>query len=60
MFIKALSATLLAIAFTQVAAVPATTYPEVVPGPGMPSLEELGLTSEQLYTMKPSFGACHL
>jgi hypothetical protein len=25
-------------------------YPEVIPGPGLPSLEELGLTSEDLYT----------
>ncbi|KAM3447400.1 hypothetical protein MY3296_008751 [Beauveria thailandica] len=29
-------------------------YPEVVPGPGLPSLESLGLTSEQLYTMEPA------
>lgn len=27
-------------------------YPEVIPGPGLPSLAELGLTSEELYTMK--------
>ncbi|KAJ6785327.1 hypothetical protein PWT90_02594 [Aphanocladium album] len=26
-------------------------YPEVIPGPGMPSLASLNLTSEQLYTM---------
>lgn len=26
-------------------------YPEVVPGPGLPSLEEVGLTSAQLYQM---------
>ncbi|KAJ3719156.1 hypothetical protein C8R42DRAFT_628616 [Lentinula raphanica] len=32
-----------------------TTYPEVVPGPGLPSLAELNLTSEALYTMTPSF-----
>lgn len=25
----------------------------VVPGPGLPTLEELGLTSEQLYAMEP-------
>jgi hypothetical protein len=30
-----------------------TIYPEVIPGPGLPSLAELGLTSAQLYTMKP-------
>ncbi|OAA71188.1 hypothetical protein ISF_01739 [Cordyceps fumosorosea ARSEF 2679] len=28
-------------------------YPEVVPGPGLPSLQELGLTTEQLYSMGP-------
>lgn len=26
----------------------------VVPGPGLPTLEELGLTSEELYAMTPS------
>ncbi|KAH6713543.1 hypothetical protein BKA61DRAFT_674160 [Leptodontidium sp. MPI-SDFR-AT-0119] len=31
-----------------------TFYPEVIPGPGMPSLAELGLTSEQLYTTTPN------
>ncbi|KAM0740123.1 hypothetical protein ACQRIT_005307 [Beauveria bassiana] len=29
-------------------------YPEVVPGPGLPSLESLGLTSEDLYKMEPA------
>ena len=29
----------------------AITYPEVVPGPGLPSLAELGLTSAELYNM---------
>ncbi|KAM3498419.1 hypothetical protein MY10362_008261 [Beauveria mimosiformis] len=29
-------------------------YPEIVPGPGLPSLESLGLTLEQLYKMKPA------
>ncbi|KAF9523320.1 hypothetical protein CPB83DRAFT_898897 [Crepidotus variabilis] len=28
-------------------------YPEVIPGPGLPSLESLGLTSKDLYTTKP-------
>ncbi|KAF4635090.1 hypothetical protein G7Y89_g3017 [Cudoniella acicularis] len=28
-------------------------YPEVIPGPGLPSLTSLNLTSEQLYTMTP-------
>lgn len=33
-----------------VSAVPAPDeYPEVIPGPGMPSLESLGLTSKDLY-----------
>lgn len=38
-----------------ITALPATTseqiYPEVIPGPGLPSLAELNLTSAQLYTM---------
>lgn len=29
------------------------TYPEVIPGPGMPSLASLGLTSADLYQMTP-------
>ncbi|KAJ2980575.1 hypothetical protein NQ176_g2556 [Zarea fungicola] len=39
--------------FSLAAAAPAaeSKYPEVIPGPGLPSLESLGLTSEQLYTM---------
>jgi hypothetical protein len=28
---------------------------EVIPGPGLPTLQELGLTSEDLYNMTPSF-----
>lgn len=33
-----------------VAAVPSPfDYPEVIPGPGLPSLASLGLTSKQLY-----------
>lgn len=33
----------------------AKTYPEVIPGPGLPSLASLGLTSEMLYEMpRPS------
>ncbi|KAJ4001235.1 hypothetical protein F5050DRAFT_31301 [Lentinula boryana] len=31
------------------------TYPEVIPGPGLPTLAELNLTSEALYTMTPNF-----
>jgi hypothetical protein len=30
-----------------------TVYPDVVPGPGLPSLAELGVTSTELYTTKP-------
>ncbi|KAH9475652.1 hypothetical protein JR316_0011209 [Psilocybe cubensis] len=30
-----------------------TVYPDVIPGPGFPSLESLNLTSKDLYTMKP-------
>lgn len=33
------------------AAPAAQVYPEVIPGPGLPSLAELGLTSAQLYQM---------
>lgn len=32
----------------------ATQFPEVIPGPGLPSLAELGLTSKDLYTMTPA------
>jgi hypothetical protein len=32
----------------------ALAYREVIPGPGLPSLAELGLTSEMLYTIKPN------
>jgi hypothetical protein len=44
---------LVALAFaSNVAAVPtAETYPEVIPGPGIPSLASLGLTSADLYKM---------
>lgn len=28
-----------------------STVPEVIPGPGMPSLESLGLTSEYLFSL---------
>ena len=31
-------------------------YPEVIPGPGLPSLAELNLTSAQLYEMKTPEG----
>ncbi|KAH9475647.1 hypothetical protein JR316_0011202 [Psilocybe cubensis] len=30
-----------------------TVYPDVIPGPGLPSLEFLNLTSKDLYTMTP-------
>lgn len=38
------------------AAIPASekTYPDVIPGPGLPSLASLGLTSPQLYTSEHS------
>ncbi|CEJ82904.1 hypothetical protein VHEMI02945 [[Torrubiella] hemipterigena] len=41
-----------------IAAAGETKYPEVVPGPGLPSLAQLGLTSAQLYQMgtPKSFG----
>lgn len=42
---------LLALAsISRVAAVPSPSeYPEVIPGPGLPSLASLGLTSKDLY-----------
>jgi len=35
-------------------AVPTSDYPEVIPGPGLPSLESIGLTSKMLYEMTSS------
>lgn len=49
-FVKAVVATL----NTKVTTVVARDWPEVVPGPGLPSLESLNLTSAELYEMKPS------
>lgn len=38
----------------------AAKVPEVIPGPGLPSLKSLGLTSADLYAMgKPAGGECH-
>lgn len=52
-----MSALLLSLAFGAATALPAVetvkTYPEVIPGPGLPSLASLNLTSVDLYTMKP-------
>lgn len=39
---------------TEVTTVVARDWPEVVPGPGLPSLESLNLTSAELYEMKPT------
>jgi hypothetical protein len=46
---------LLSVAVATASALPAVdrVYPEVIPGPGLPTLAELNLTSAQLYTMKP-------
>ncbi|OBT71545.1 hypothetical protein VF21_09849 [Pseudogymnoascus sp. 05NY08] len=41
------------IALASMIAVASASYPEFTPGKGMPSLEELGLTSEQLFTTPP-------
>lgn len=38
----------------EIAAVVARDYPEVVPGPGLPSLASLNLTSAELYEMVPT------
>ena len=40
---------LLFMCLQQVAAQPSSVVPEVIPGPGLPSLAELGLTSAELY-----------
>ncbi|KAF9523321.1 hypothetical protein CPB83DRAFT_910754 [Crepidotus variabilis] len=32
-----------------------TVYPEFIPGPGLPSLKSLNLTSKNLYDMKPQW-----
>ncbi|MCJ1482551.1 hypothetical protein MMC06_002717 [Schaereria dolodes] len=49
---------LLLYTFTHAAAVPASAihkvYPEVRPGPGLPSLASIGLTSAELYEMTPN------
>ncbi|OBT83065.1 hypothetical protein VE02_08772 [Pseudogymnoascus sp. 03VT05] len=41
------------VALASMIAVASASYPEFTPGKGMPSLEELGLTSEQLFTTPP-------
>lgn len=57
LFAKSLSPfTLIMVALQTASAAPApqdaaVNVPEVIPGPGLPSLESLGLTSEQLYAM---------
>ena len=54
-----LSTAILLAIFNGINALPAETakvYPEVIPGPGLPSLASLGLTSADLYTMTPEFG----
>lgn len=40
-------------AFQGVAALPVTDYPEIIPGPGMPSLTSLNLTSADLHKRIP-------
>jgi hypothetical protein len=42
----------LALATAVTAAPKARDYPEVIPGPGLPSLASLNLTSAQLYEMR--------
>lgn len=43
-------------ATTTTTVTPAAHYPEVIPGPGLPSLKSLGLTSDDLYKKGPSLG----
>ncbi len=52
---KFLISSVLGLASVKAAAVaaPPKVYPEVIPGPGLPSLAELNLTSAQLYEMGP-------
>jgi len=56
---KVLISSLLGLASVTAATAAATlvatpkVYPEVIPGPGLPSLAELNLTSAQLYEMGP-------
>ena len=43
--------------FALVSAIAAVSaFPEIIPGPGLPSVAELGLTSVDLFTMDPIFG----
>ncbi len=54
---KFLISFLFGLASTQAAAAtPFKAYPEVIPGPGLPSLAELNLTSAQLYEQGPPDG----
>lgn len=57
---KSLISFLLGLASIQAAAAtPFKVYPEVIPGPGLPSLAELNLTSAQLYEKgPPDAGMC--
>ncbi|OBT39416.1 hypothetical protein VE00_10190 [Pseudogymnoascus sp. WSF 3629] len=41
------------VALASIIAVASAYYPEFTPGKGLPSLEELGMTSEQLFTTPP-------
>lgn len=50
-----LTSLVLGLASLKLAAGAAIAQPEVVPGPGLPSLEQLGLTSAELYSLgKPN------
>lgn len=37
---------------------PLPVYPEIIPGPGLPSLSSLGITSNELYKSKNRIGDC--
>ncbi|OAQ64491.1 hypothetical protein VFPPC_05757 [Pochonia chlamydosporia 170] len=53
-----LTSLVLGLASLKLAAGAAIAQPEVVPGPGLPSLEQLGLTSAELYSLgKPNITA---
>jgi hypothetical protein len=58
--IKTLAITTALAHFHGTSAAPAPAAPEVIPGPGLPSLESLGLTSSYLYNVLISIDTTHL
>jgi hypothetical protein len=50
--VKSLTLSLLGLASLQGVMAAPKVYPEVIPGPGLPSLAELNITSAELYEME--------